>query len=302
MNLLQALLGTVLPIFVLAGLGFLARRGLKITVRDPARLAMYLLTPGLIAHSILHAQLVAAEVGKIVSFALMLTGAMLLITLTVGSALGWSSPQRSAAVLSTTFMNAGNYGLPLVMLALGPAGFERAAVFVVMESFLMYSLGVYFAARGRMDWRRAVASVLKMPMIWAALSALAVRLLGIPLPDFILKPVEMLANGALVVFVILLGMQVASIELKGAWSKIGVATLLRLVVSPLVAMALVAWLRLEPLTARVMVLESAMPSAVNTTLLAVEFGAEPDQVSGVTLVSTLLSLATLTFWVWYLQP
>lgn len=44
-----------------------------------------------------------------------------------------------------------------------------------------------------------------------------------------------------------------------------------------------------------------MPAAVNTTLLAVQFGAEPDQVSGTTLVTTLLSLASVSFWVWFLQ-
>jgi predicted permease len=67
-----------------------------------------------------------------------------------------------------------------------------------------------------------------------------------------------------------------------------------------VALGLVAWLQPEPLTAKVLVLESAMPAAVNVTLLAVQFGAEPDQVSGVTLVSTLVSLVSVTFWVWFL--
>jgi malate permease and related proteins len=300
-NLIQSLLNTVLPVFLLAGLGWVARKVLKAEVKDPAKIAVYMLTPGLIANSILNAHLVAGEIGKIISFGLLLTGAMILITLTVGKLLGWRPVERNAAVLSTSFMNSANYGLPVVLFAFGQAGFDRAAVFVVLESLLMYTVAVYFAARGKQDWRQSVASVFKLPMVWAAGAALAVRLLGISLPEAVVKPIGLLANGALVMLIIILGMQVAGIQLKGARVKIGVATLLRLVVSPLVAMALVWWLKPEPLTGKVLILESAMPAAVNVTLLAVQFDAEPEQVSGVTLVSTLLSVLTVTVWVALLQ-
>lgn len=301
MDLINALLNTVLPVFLLAGLGYLARRVLHVEVKDPSRIAIYLMTPGLIMNSILNAQLVASEVGKIISFVLLITGAMILATLGVGRLLGWTPSERNASVLATAFMNAANYGLPVVLLAFGQAGFERAAIYVVMESLMMYSVAVFFAARGRMSLGRAAAAVFKLPLLWAAVIALAIRLAGITLPDFIMKPIGLLAQGAVVLVVILLGMQVAGIKLKGARVKIGVGTVLRLVLSPLIGLGLVAWLRPDPLTAKVLVLESAMPTAVNTTLLAVEFGAEPDLVSGVTLVSTLLSIASVTFWVWYLQ-
>ncbi|HYF94079.1 MAG TPA: AEC family transporter [Symbiobacteriaceae bacterium] len=301
MELLQAMVNTVLPVFLLAGLGWVARRVLKVDVKDPATIAVYLLTPGLMANSILRAEIVSAEIGRIVAFGLLFTGAMILLTLTVGRVLGWRPVERNAAVLSTCFMNCANFGLPVVLFAFGQDGFDRAAVFVVLESLLMYTLAVYFAARGHLDWRQSLTAVFKLPMVWAAGAALLVRLTGTQLPEVVTKPIELLANGALVLFVIILGMQVAGIQLKGARVKIGLATVLRLVVAPVIAMAIVAWLKPEPLTGKVLVLESAMPTAVNTTLLAVQFGSEPDQVSGATLVSTLASLLTLTFWVWFLR-
>lgn len=299
--LLEALLGTVLPVFLLAGLGYVARTVLKADVKDPAKLAVYLMTPGLIMNSILTSRLESGEVGKILAYLLLLTLGMILITLGLGRLLGWRPSERNGAVLSTSFMNAANYGLPVVLLAFGQEGFDRAAIFVVVESILMYSVAVFFAARGRMEWRSAAASVFRLPLIWAAAAALFVRLTGAALPVFIMKPIGLLANGAIVLVVILLGMQVASIRLKGALAKIATASFLRLAISPLVGLGLVALLRPDPLTARVLVLESAMPAAVNTTLLAVQFDAEPDQVSGVTLATTLLSLVTVTFWVWFLQ-
>jgi predicted permease len=295
------MVNTVLPVFILAGLGWMARRVLGVNVKDPATIGIYLLTPGLIANSILNAKIVSAEIGKIVAFALLLTGAMILITLALGAGLGWRPTERNAAVLSAAFMNSANYGLPVVLFAFGQAGFDRAAVFSVLESVLMYTVAVFFAARGKLDWRQAVKAVFRLPLVWAAMGALAVRLLGVTLPEVILKPIGLLSNGALVVLIIILGMQVAGIRLQGALDKIGVAALLRLMLSPGVALLLVAFLHPEPLTGQVLVLESAMPAAVNVTLLAGQFDCEPEQVSGVTLVSTLFSLLSVTFWVWYLR-
>lgn len=301
MNLLHALLNTVLPVFLLAGLGFMSRKVLQIEVRDPARIAIYILVPGLIMNGILNAQMSAAEAGRIILFVLVLTAVMIGLTLGIGRLVGWKQSEGSAAVLSTAFMNSANYGLPVVLLAFGQAGFELAALFVVVESLLMFTVAVFFAARGRLNWRQAAEAIFRLPLIWAATLALAIRLMGITLPIALLKPIELLADGAIVVMVLLLGMQVASITLKGAWFRITVATLLRLMVSPLVGLGIVAWLNPEPLTAKVLVLLAAMPAAVNTTLLAVQFNADPDTVSGVTLTTTLLSVVTVTFWVWYLQ-
>lgn len=301
MNLLHALLNSVLPVFILAGLGWFARKKMGVELRDPSKLAIYLMSPGLIMHSILNSRLAAGEVGKIAGFTLVLTALMIALTLLAGRLLGWSASERSASVLGTAFINGANYGLPVVLLSFGEAGFERAAIFTVVETMLMYTVAVFFAARGRMDWRDSVKAVFRLPLFWAAAVAMVVRVAGITLPDFILKPISLLASGAIVLVILLLGMQVAGIQLRGALSKIGVGTVLRLVVSPVLGMALVAWLRPDPLTAKVLVLESAMPAAVNTTLLAVQFGAEPDLVSGVTLVSTVLSMGTVTFWVWLLK-
>ncbi|HEY3369008.1 MAG TPA: AEC family transporter [Symbiobacteriaceae bacterium] len=301
MNLFQALINTVLPVFMLAGLGWVARVYLKAEVRDPSRLTIYIMTPGLIMNSILTSKLQAGEINKILGYELLLTFLMIGLTFLIVRLLGWKPTERAAAMLSAGFMNCANYGLPVILLAFGQAGFDRAAIFVVLQSILVYSVAAYIAASGQRGLGEAARAVVRLPLLWSALVALAIRLLGIPLPEFVLKPIGLLANGAVVTVVLLLGMQVASIKLKGARVKIGVATLLRLVVSPVIGLGLVALFKPDPLTAKILVLESAMPVSVNASLLATEFGTEPDQVSGTVLVTTLLSLVSVSFWVWFLQ-
>lgn len=299
--MLQALLNNVLPVFLMAGSGMAARRLLAIDVKQVARTAMYILSPALAFDSIYRTRIGGGELAKISLFMVLLVLIMVAITALAGRVLGWHRRLTSAAALGAAFPNVANYGLPVILFTWGEAGFERAAVAVVWGAFLMYSAGTFIAARGRQGWRASARAVCKMPLVWAALAASALRLTGLTLPEPIARAVHTLGTGAVPLVVVLLGMQVAGIRLRGARLQIAAATALRLVVAPLVGLGLVALLRPDPLTGKVLILEAAMPAAVNTLLIALELDAEPDLVSGVALVSTVASLLTVSAWVWYLQ-
>jgi predicted permease len=53
-------------------------------------------------------------------------------------------------------------------------------------------------------------------------------------------------------------------------------------------------LGIDGLLRNVLVVESAMPTAVNSLIIAVEYDANPDFVSAAVLSSTLLSIVTLS--------
>jgi hypothetical protein len=75
----------------------------------------------------------------------------------------------------------------------------------------------------------------------------------------------------------------------------------RLGVSPIVALLLVALLHPAELTGKVLVLEAAMPTAVNVALFAMLFDARPQLVSSIVLLTTGISLLTVTGWVVFLR-
>ncbi len=77
--------------------------------------------------------------------------------------------------------------------------------------------------------------------------------------------------------------------------------MLRLVVGPIIGLALAAVLGLSGVARQAAVIESAMPTAVITTILAIEYGIDPVFVTSVVVVSTLLSPLTLTPLIAYLQ-
>ncbi len=93
---------------------------------------------------------------------------------------------------------------------------------------------------------------------------------------------------------LLVGVQLAKTSSAGELKVIGLATFVRLVAAPAVALVLAAWLGLTGVTRQVCVTQASMPTAVTTTILATEFEAEPQFVAGVVFVSTLVSVITLT--------
>src|SRR5699024_6865054 len=115
--------------------------------------------------------------------------------------------------------------------------------------------------------------------------------LTVEVPESILSVAAMLGAAAIPIMMVNLGMQLASImSLKFNWQVISSATIIRMVISPLIAFGFVSLMPVDPIIASVIIIVASMPSAATTTLLALEFDTEPDLVSSITLVTTVLSV------------
>jgi predicted permease len=100
---------------------------------------------------------------------------------------------------------------------------------------------------------------------------------------------------------LVLGMQFE----KGAWPErpglVAVASVLALIGSPLIGFLLAPALGLTGLARQAVLVESAMPSAVITTILALEFDVAPRFVTSVVVVTTLASPLTVSVLIALLQ-
>jgi predicted permease len=191
-------------------------------------------------------------------------------------------------------MNSGNYGLALNLFAFGEAGF-RLAMFVFLASA---TVGIGLAAivaawSGGGDFRRAVRDVVRLPIVYAAAAGAAAPALGVTVPDMIARPVGVLAAGAIPLLLVTLGIQLS--RARGLRAERGLATALgmRLVFSPLIALALAPAFGLSGLARNVAIVQTAMPTAVNAFLYAAEFNCRPAFVATAVFVSTLLSFVTV---------
>ncbi|HEY3282357.1 MAG TPA: AEC family transporter [Armatimonadota bacterium] len=283
------------PVLFILALGFLLERTRPIEPRTLSQVSIYVLTPCLVFYTVATTRITTQEFLKIGAFLVALTACLWVITKAVARARGYSVSRESVLMLCTLFMNAGNYGIPVALYAFGEGGVDRAVVWVLLQNVLFTSLAVFYAARDTLGSRGAFNTVFKMPQVYTALAAWAFRLLDVPVPPGMLEPIRALGLAMIPIAQLLLGVQLSQTvsTITSDTRRIGLACLLRLVVSPLLAFPLAYVLGIHGLTRQVVILLSGMPTAVNTSILAIEFNAEPRYVCAVVFISTMLSFLTL---------
>jgi predicted permease len=217
-----------------------------------------------------------------------------LIVFLLGRILKLSSSLIAGLVLTVAFMNSGNYGLSLNSYALGTEGLAWASFFYISNSLLNNSVGVYIASIGKLGAREGLQRMLGVPTLYAIILGFTFLALNIHLPDPLLLPIRSLSAATIPAMLLVLGMQISVTGLPKDYRLIGLAVILRLVLSPTLAWSLSNLFSFPPVGVQAGILEAAMPSPVLATIISTEYDADPDFVSSVVLVTTLLSPLSLT--------
>jgi hypothetical protein len=299
--LLAIFASDILPVFLIAGVGFLLARFLGASVQTLSRIVFYALVPCLVFNLLVRSSMTPLQFGRTAILAVLVAATMGLVSRLAAVPLRLSRPEQSAFLLVVMFSNSGNYGLPVVLFAFGAEALAHASVFFITGSVMTYTIGVFLAAAGRRSGRQALAGVVRVPAIYAIAAASVVLIGGIRLPVAAMRPIGMLSDAALPMMVLVLGMQLERATIPERPGVVAAAVGLSLLVAPIVALGL-AWLLgvVGPARQAGVVLAS-MPAAVVTTILALEFEVAPVFVTSVVFMSTLLSPFTLTPLIAYLQ-
>jgi malate permease and related proteins len=291
----------ILPIFVIAGIGFLLARHASVQVQTLSRVTFHALAPALVFNILTTATVSAGEFGRMAAFYILVATSALVMARLAAIPLRLDRASLSAFLLVVVCSNSGNYGLPVALLAFGREALTFASVYFVSSAIFSYTGGVLLAASGRRSLAQALAGVLRVPAVYGAVAAGIALALGLYIPDAIARPMALLSDAALPMMVLVLGMQLE----RATWPKrpdmVIVASLLSLIATPLAAFGVAHLLGLRGPALQAGVLQASMPTAVITTILALEFDVEPSFVTSVVCITTLASPLTLTLLIAYLQ-
>ena len=292
---MTTLLPAVLPVGLIILIGFVVGRTLPLQRSTLSQLTLYVLSPALVVDSLYRTQLSLASSGKLlIGFAL--TSALIYILVWIVSKLfGFSSSLRKGITAIVIFPNNGNMGLPVVTFALGAAGLDRAIVCMLGSSFLMFCLGPAII-RGK-GFIRGLKLTLKLPLIWAIIFGVGLRLLSVELPWELDGGIQRLGAAAIPIALIVLGIQLSETRFQPRATEFLVA-IARLLIAPALSYGFGRLLQLETLDLQVLVLQSAMPTAVNSFIIVSEFGGDKDLVARAIVTSTLMSFVTLPMVLW----
>ncbi|TWT03621.1 AEC family transporter [Planomicrobium sp. CPCC 101079] len=289
------ILNVVLPVFLLMGVGFVVGRYMRIDSKSVSDLSIYVFSPALFFYSISTSEMDMGDFGRVVLFAFSLFLLFALFVYATGKILKWDKVYQNTLMLASGFPNAGNYGLPIILFAFGEEGVAIGIIYLAMQSFLMNSAGVFYASNhAEVPKKDIFLQVIRMPGVIAILLALVLKIGGIPIPQAVENATSLLGQASIPTMLTLLGVTLASIQIKNVLSFIGTATIFKLVALPALAFLLLGLIYpAGSLEAKVLLIGAATPTAATTTLLAIKFGMNPDMVSSAMFVSTLASIVTI---------
>lgn len=301
-GLTDAFTQAILPVLAVAGVGYVLGRMRGTEARPVSTVTIYVLVPALVFDSLIDAEVGGTTGVKVVTAAVAMTLVMWGVSEAAARLLGVSGGVRDGLVLSGAFPNTANYGIPLSVFAFPSVGRATAVLYVIGSSVMIYTVGVYIAARGGGGTLSSIRRVFRLPLVYAIAAAAAVNYFEVAIPSTAMDTVGLLGDSAIPVMLLVLGLQLAHTKPVGGLQKVGAASTLRLIAAPVLAVpvALALGFR-DPEVARVVVLESSMPVAVTTILLTIEYRGDADYVSTSVLVTTLASVASLTALISVLQ-
>ena len=286
----------ILPVFFIILSGYVLQKILKFDITAFTKTLFYVMIPCLIFSRIYQTTLSFREFVTIIIFSLIIIAFMGFIAIPISRIRGHNAAMRAAFALSLMFYNSGNFGLPVIELMFKQNSFASSIQIMVLttQNLVSYTLGIFMASKGKVTFGRSVKRTVFYPLIYLVIIALLLRRFQIPVWNPLWISIEKISSALVPVALITLGAQLAKIRLTRGIIDVFISSFCRLIASPLLALGLINIFQFDAVTARVLLVSSSMPSAVGTTLIAIELNNEPQFASQAVLFSTLISSITVS--------
>lgn len=289
-------LDVIVPILILLVVGVVLQKKFQFRLRPIANLVTYCFMPAAVFLNIYNAQIELSLLSQLALYLTLFITILMAISNVIARFLNLEKGEQTALKNSISLMNSGNYGLPVSQLVFSanPAGVSVQIIVLVVQTLLTFTYGLYNLNSAAKPVADIIRELFRLPIIYALLLAILFKIFNTELPNFLMVPIEQLAGGFASIALILLGMQLESIQIKTFHRVIGWSLIGRLFIGPAVALLLIFVLGIEGVIAQSLLIASAFPTSRNTATLALEYDVEPELTAQVVLYSTVLSSLSVT--------
>src|SRR5699024_349909 len=133
-----------------------------------------------------------------------------------------------------------------------------------------------------------------MPVLYAMLAGILLNIFSVPIPEFIWVPANYIADAMVAIALLTLGAQVAQLKIAKQLSSVYVSVTIRLLIAPFIALGIMYAFGLSGILAQALFISAAMPTSVNSAVIAQEYNNHPQLAAQIVLFSTLMSTFTVT--------
>jgi len=185
--------------------------------------------------------------------------------------------------------NTGNMGIPICLFAYGSLGMGVAASISSLVVLLHFTVNIFLASK-KFD----IKIILKSPSSYAVIIAVAFLYFDLEMPKFVLNTVMLLGYAMIVLILMSLGVSLTQMKIFSFKTSL-ISSIGRVIVGPIIGFILIKIFNLSGYAAGVLLIQSSMPSAILTYLIASMYSPKEivDNISSMIVVSTLMALITI---------
>ena len=303
---MTAVFSSLVPVVLFIALGYLvARKGWisKVGVKDLGNLVFLVMTPALLFRTMAHVQLAQLNFNAV--------GVYFIAAGIVYFGVLWQqgfTTVAAARALACTFGNTIMIGVPLIGILYGQAGLVQLFTLISIHSLvLLTGATVVFELASARDkaqqggdatamWRtvlRALRNGILHPVPLPIIAGMVWALLGLPLPEVVDKPLQLLGQALGPLALILVGVTLAH-SVVGEHVKVAIVmAVVKNMVFPALMLGL-GWLfGLTGIALAVMVCAAALPTGANVFMFAQRYNTSPEEITAEVTISTVLGLLTI---------
>ena len=297
----------IIPIFILISLGFLISKKFNLQIFTLSKLMFYFFVPGFIFVN-LYTTTLTMSMFNILLCGMLMIATSDLVGRGVAKVRNYDVGLTNAFKNSIMFNNSGNIGVSLITLIFSSGPFvvdgktpyiqeaiTAQIIILVLQNISGNTLGFYNAGRSNRSAKESIKQILQMPAIYVITLAFLMKSVPVDLTQTAVWPaLEYIKNGLVPMALLTLGVQLSKTKFDFSNVEAYLAASIKLLFSPLLAFGYIHLFGFTGVVAQTILIAHAVPTAVNTALIAMECDSYPDFAAQAVMLSTVFSAVTLT--------
>ena len=282
----------IFPVFFVIGVGyFLGKKNPNIDTDFITNFAGNIGTPAMIFYTVTTTGITLNVFVHYFIYALIMIGGFSLIGLIF---LFFLKKDLSMELPPLILPNTGNMGIPICLFAYGTQGLGVASAIASVIILFHFTLGVFLA-------KKSFSSeiLIKSPPVYAIIISVLFLYFEIDTPLFLENTTFLLTYAT--IFLVLMSLGIALTRFSFSLKDSIILALNRILIGPIIAFIIIIYFELSGFAAGVLLIQSAMPSAILNYLVGSMYSPKKivDSIASTIVVSTLMSFITIPIVVFF---
>ena len=282
----------IFPVFFVIGIGYyLGKKNPKIDTNFITNFAGNIGTPAMIFYTVTTTGITLSIFVHYFIYAILMIGSFAVIGLVF---LFLLKKDLSMELPPLILPNTGNMGVPICLFAYGTQGLGVASAVASVIILFHFTLGVFLAKK-----KFSFDILIKSPPVYAIIVSVLFLFFEIKTPLFLENTTFLLTYAT--IFLVLMSLGIALTRFKFSFRDSIIFSFLRVIIGPLIGFGVIYYFDLSGFPAGVLLIQSAMPSAILNYLVGSMYSPKKivDSIASTIVTSTLMSFVTIPIVVFF---